>query len=53
MKKVENGALCSAHGKVRSTREWKVILKWILKRCGGMLWAECICLRIGKNGRLS
>jgi hypothetical protein len=29
----------------------KVIFEWMLEKQGGKLWAGCIWLRIGTNGR--
>jgi hypothetical protein len=30
----------------------KIILEWILEKCGGKEWTGCMWLRIGTNGGL-
>jgi len=31
---------------------WRIILKWILKKQDGKMWTGFICFRIGTGGRL-
>jgi len=46
------GIPCGKRPLGRPRHRWKIILKWIFKKCVGEAWTRLIRLRIGKGGWL-
>jgi hypothetical protein len=32
--------------------DWRIILKWLLKKWGVRMWIECMCISVGTSGDL-